>query len=60
MKDLLCKYHSHQWSEDPSFYLTGIKFKIGAENKGCIHAAECNRNIIDDSELEFLDCQGKG
>ena len=37
MKDLICKYDSaisYLTSEDPAFYLTGIKFKIGAENKG--------------------------
>ena len=34
MKDLLWKYDSRQWSEDLSFNLTGIKFKIITENKG--------------------------
>ena len=53
MKDLLCKYDPRQWSEDLSFYLTGIKFKTGVENEGWIHAAEYNC-IFDDFEIELI------
>ena len=40
--------------EDLSFYLTGIKFKIGAENKGRIHPVENNRGIYDDLEFQLI------
>lgn len=35
------------------FYLTGIKFMTGAENKGCLYAVENNHNIFDDVELQL-------
>ena len=54
MKDLLCKYDSRQWSGDLFFYLTGIKFKIVAENKCWMHAVEYNRSIFDELELELI------
>ena len=41
-------------SHDPSFYLTGFKFKIGAENKSWIHAVENNCSIFDDLELQLI------
>ena len=37
-------------SDNRSFYLTGIRFKVAAENKSCIHAVENNRSIFDDIE----------
>ena len=54
MKYLLCKYDSRQWSEDLSFFLTDIKFKIGAKNKCWIHAVEYDCSILDDFELELI------
>ena len=58
IKDLLykikCCHVKSATSEDPSSYLTGIKFKIGAENKGWIHAVENNRSIFDDLELQLI------
>ena len=54
MKDLLYKYDPRQWSEGPCFYLIDIKFKIAAENNFWIHAAEYNRSIFDDFELELI------
>ena len=40
-------------SEDSSFYLTGFKFKIAAENKSWIHAVEKN-HTFDDPELHLI------
>ena len=58
MKDLLCKYDSamlsYVTSKDPSFYLTGIRFKIGAENKGWIYAVENNRSIFGNLEFQLI------
>ena len=54
MKDLLCKYDPRQWSEDPCFYLIGIKFKIGAENNGLMQPTEYNRSIFNDFELALI------
>ena len=54
-KDLLCKYGScRKWSEDPSFYLARLKFKIGAENKCLTHAVEYSHSFFDDLELELI------
>ena len=45
---------SYVISKDPIFYMTGIKFKIGAQNKGSVHAVENNRSISDDLELQLV------
>ena len=37
--------------EDPSFWLTGIKFKNGAVSNGWTHAIENNYSIFDELEL---------
>ena len=41
-------------SENPSFYLTGIKLKVGADNESWIHAVENNRIIFDVLELKLI------
>ena len=45
---------AHIISKDPSFYLTGMKFKIGADNKDWIHPVENNCSISDDLELQLV------
>ena len=54
-------------SKTRHIYLTGIKFKIGAENKGWIHTVENNRSIFQlianwfcQLSWSSVDCLGKG
>ena len=54
VKNLLCKNDWRKWLEDRSFYLTDIKFKIGAESKCWIHAIEYNRSTFNDLEPELI------
>ena len=40
-------------SDNRSFYLTGIRFKIAAENKSYVHVVENNHSIFDDIEAQL-------
>ena len=40
-------------SDNRSFYLTGIRFKIAAENKSCVHSVQNNHRIFDDIEAQL-------
>ena len=55
MKDFIMQVClPHVTSKDPIFYLTGTKFKIGADNKDWIHPVENNCSISDDLELQLV------
>ena len=58
MKDLLCKYNfamlRYVKAGDLPFYLNSIKFIIGVDNEGWIHAIVNKRSIFDNLELQLF------